>query len=701
MGTELIAPQSPCLRILSLSASQRVPINAAYDIIMYRIVELFKIMAQKILAFVAKSFDPADEAKIDPIIRLLDSFKPLGFIPQSAERSEVESVSEKVRSLIDKSDVLVGIFTQRHPIYRQFNGRWGTAWGALSGKLTPAAWSAPPWVLQESGYALKGNKALVLFRETDVEIPGLQGDLEYISFDPRNPTAALQRANEMITGLIAKAGGIKVETVVQAEVVPAKGKEADMAQEPKTPEKETGPDEGPTDDQTFRSKLLQLWEAVAARDWETAERLYEEGLNWIHAHDPGEEVFWKCFYQRRLFAEGKAEVLSNLRDLASEYKTEHLPLDFLGDCLKDLHEYDEAVKCYLSAASLAPPGARPSLEISAAETLREAKKPNESKKILLKLLDADYAQEPKSQFKILRHLYSLGKESDDKFASFAIAELALRQRPEEMSFRFSLAWDYEEGDQNHMSLYHYKIICDQDEKNAGALNNLGIALANSNLPVLAAQSYKQSYKLGETLAGSNLARKYLDAGLSEEAIALLKEAQTKENCVPEVSRTLAAVHEKIQQDNKEEEKIVAQAEEHRDFLLPFAIGYLSPAATNVHGHWSFPSGELELHLNGSELHGSREDRSSRDSPLASLFGTPKSITRIEKTQFSGNVSGRTCKFNIEKTRTEEPSGWSLLGSPSDSKIEGYILFAEDGYSAEVTELKAGKPEKYYKISKAT
>lgn len=658
-------------------------------------------MAQKILAFVARSFDTTDEAKIDPIIKLLDSFKPLGFIPQSADRPEVESVSQKVRSLIDKSDVLVGIFTQRHLVYR-FNGRWKDAWGALCGRLTPAAWSAPPWVLQESGYALKGNKALVLFRETGVEIPGLQGDLEYIPFDPRNPTQALHRANEMITGLIAKAGGIKVETVVQAEVVQTTEREANLAQEPKPPEKEAGPEERPTDDQTFKAKLIKLLRVVGTGDWEAAEQLFEEGLEWIQAHEPDEEVFWKCFYQRRLFVEGKADALQNLRDLASEYKTEHLPLDFLADCLRDLREYDEAVKCYLGAASLAPTGARSSLEISAAEALQEAKKPNESKKILLKLLDADYAKEPKTQFKVLRHLYSLSKQSDDKFASFAIAEMALHRLPEEMSFRFSLAWDYGEADQDHMSLYHYKIICDQDEKNAGALNNLGIALANNDLSALAVQRYKQSYKLGETLAASNLARKYLDAGLSDEAITLLKEAQTKENCVPDVSRTLAAVYEKTQQNSQEQENVIAQAEQHRDFLLPFATGFLSPIATNLPGRWSFPSGELELQLNWSELSGSREDRTSVHSPLSSLLGTaPKSIIRIAKFQFSGTVSGRTCKFKLEITRTEEPSGWSLLGTPSDSKIEGYILFAEDGSSAEVTELKAGKPEKYYKISKAT
>ena len=621
-------------------------------------------MAQKILAFVAKSFDPLDEAKIDPIIKLLDSFKPLGFIPESAERSEVESVSEKVRSKIDRSDVLVGIFTQRHPVYHRFNGRWRTAWGALSGKLTtPGAWTAPPWLLQESGYALKGNKALILFRETNVEIPGLQGDLEYIPFDPRNPAPALQRANEMITSLIAKAGGIKVETVVQAEAVQAKEKETDMAPEPKPPEKEAGPDEGPADEQAYRIQLLALWEAVAAREWEAAERKYEEGLKWIRARKPDKELFWKCGYRRWTFMEGKADALPRLRDLVSEYKTEYLPLDLLGDCLISLHEYDEAFKCYSDAALLAPANRRCAVEISAADALREAKKPNESRKILLKLRDADYAKEPESQFKILQHFYSLSKESEDKFASFAIAELALHQRPEEMSFRFSVASDYGDADQSHMSLYHYKIICDQDEKNAGALNNLAIALGESDLRVLAVQRYKQSYKLGETLAASNLAHRYLDAGLSDEAIALLKEAQNKENCVPEVSRTLAAVHEKMQQNTQEEKKVVAKAEQHRDFLLPFATGYLSPVATNLHGRWSFPSGELELQLNGSKLSGSREDRTSRDSPLASLFGTPKSVTRIEKSQFIGTVSGRTCKFKLETTRTEEPPGLVLPWGP--------------------------------------
>src|SRR5260221_444163 len=160
-------------------------------------------MAQKIIAFVAKSFASEDEAKIAPIIRLLESFTKLGFIPVSAEQAEVESVSKKVRDKIDESQVLVGVFTRRHPVYR-FESRWKSAKNLLLGRLKPHLWTAPPWVLQESGYALNAKKPLILFRENDVEIPGLHGDLEYISFDPQNPTPALLRASEMINDLMAK-----------------------------------------------------------------------------------------------------------------------------------------------------------------------------------------------------------------------------------------------------------------------------------------------------------------------------------------------------------------------------------------------------------------------------------------------------------------------------------------------------------------
>ncbi len=221
--------------------------------------------------------------------------------------------------------------------------------------------------------------------------------------------------------------------------------------------------------------------------------------------------------------------------------------------------------------------------------------------------------------------------------------------------------------------------------------------------MLAAQRYKRAYELGDTLAASNLANKYLEAGLSDNAITLLKDAQTKENCVPDVSRTLATVHERVQDNNREQEKVLARAEEHRNFLLHFADGLLSPSPTNLEGRWEFPLAEIDLKCVAKTLHGIRENRAQVNALLGmgALFpgSAPKSVTRIERFKFSATLSGRTCKFKLETSKYDEPRSWTFGGLPSSSTIEGYVLFGEDGLSGQVAELKDGKPEKYYKVSK--
>src|SRR5207247_1125055 len=109
-------------------------------------------------------------------------------------------VSVKVRRIIDTSDVLIGFFTKRHQIYVPSHFSIAHPFR----RLRRVGWSAPPWVLQESGFALAKNKDLILLREEEVEIPGLQGDLEYVRFLPENPTAVFAKLSEMIHTLIAK-----------------------------------------------------------------------------------------------------------------------------------------------------------------------------------------------------------------------------------------------------------------------------------------------------------------------------------------------------------------------------------------------------------------------------------------------------------------------------------------------------------------
>jgi len=62
----------------------------------------------KITAFIARSFHAQDDIKIRSIIEHLDSFRPLGFTWETAEKADMESVSQKVRDKIDGSNMFVG-----------------------------------------------------------------------------------------------------------------------------------------------------------------------------------------------------------------------------------------------------------------------------------------------------------------------------------------------------------------------------------------------------------------------------------------------------------------------------------------------------------------------------------------------------------------------------------------------------------------
>src|SRR5712671_5417481 len=161
-------------------------------------------------AFIARSFSETDEPKIAPIVKFLDNFSALGFLAASAEKAEPELVSKKVRDKIDSADVFVCILTQRHPIL-SVEDRLKSAWQVLVGRPAIRGFTAPPWLPQELGYALRAEKRLLIFRESDVEVPMLTGDYEYIDFANGQYDAAFGKATSMINAILAERAGFTVE----------------------------------------------------------------------------------------------------------------------------------------------------------------------------------------------------------------------------------------------------------------------------------------------------------------------------------------------------------------------------------------------------------------------------------------------------------------------------------------------------------
>lgn len=641
----------------------------------------------KITAFIARSFSQEDEPKIEPIVSFLRSFREAGFFAETAERAEVESVSKKVRDMIDASGVFVAIFTKRWPVYE--NGlqvriaiRLALGWSKVE------RWVAPPWVIQESGYALKAianKRKMILFRESGVELPSLQGDLEYIEFDAKDFAPAFQKASEMINGLLREASGTVIETVVRSSP-PVVEAEAENAPSPL--------EKPSTEEMGIGHYFIEMREAIAAKDLHRAEEAFERGLTLAKAESPRMELLWKSAHHRMRYSAGQPEGFEALKKLVEENPGSPEPLSSISLCFYHFQEYEKSAEYALKAADVAPEEDALDYLVRAARALRKANKLEEASKITLGACKVA-TQGGTSNVDLKKELYALLKDNKDFHVAFGIAEWTLHENPGAKDFRFSLAYDYEDAGFSNLSLFHNRILRANDPDHEGVLNNLGVACSKLNLPILAVDAYTESYGKRSTLAADNLARRYLEGGFTSAAASLVKDAMKQENYEPSLPGTLAAIDENRKQEEGREKSLLEEAERHRRFLL--ALGEAFPKDTpTLAGTWRFPDADIPLTLTVGDLKGETEVTVDVSSSFNSLFATPpRPRQETRKIRFSGKVEGRTCKFRME-TEIVSPIG-SLAGPAAR---EGYIAFSADGTSGEICVVKDGKPSEFYSISKA-
>ncbi|MCI0660082.1 MAG: hypothetical protein L0220_03310 [Acidobacteria bacterium] len=112
--------------------------------------------------FIGQSFAKEDQRVNQCVSTIL---KLIGVKVVTGERPKADSISEKVKRLIDEQQVFVGIFTCRDKVARK------------------SEWTTSSWVIDEKAYALGRQKSLILLKEKGVgSIGGIQGDYEYLEF---------------------------------------------------------------------------------------------------------------------------------------------------------------------------------------------------------------------------------------------------------------------------------------------------------------------------------------------------------------------------------------------------------------------------------------------------------------------------------------------------------------------------------------
>ena len=632
-------------------------------------------------AFVARSFDSHDEQRIRPVLAFLETFQKAGFFCQTAEAAEVESVSKKVRKMIDEREVFIGFFTRRDPAYI-FNSKIQGAWQVLCGKTEPESWSAPDWVLQESGYALRGEKKLILLKETGVKVPGLQGDLEYVPFDPNCPAEVFSKLSQMINGLLAEAAGITVSMTLTE-----RKEQSQVAAEPTVSQIPAEAPKDAVEEPDFSYRIGEMFYAADQNDLEGVVEAWKAGSELIADAKAGgrDRIAWDSLYFQCRFTANAIDALEDLKRLRDRYPDRYEPKKAMAHCYYESKEYDSAASLFLEVAGSQEGQRKARNLVLAAQALQETKRYDEAidaVKAALPIVPDSLRDEA-----IALH-YQLLKERGDDYLAFAAAEVALHENPR-LPVRFILGLDYRLKSLNELALYHFKFLYDSDNKNSSALHNVALLSADCKLPVSAVARYKAAFTLGETLSAANLGHIYLNSGMADDAKALINEAMKTDNHVPAVEKCLAEIVQRQESENERETEILKQAADTRSFFLDMGRA-LSAPTPGIDGIWKLPFAEMPLTVISGKLHGTAEVE-RQESGFGFLLG--KVGAQLAKTVdtyvLSGQLTGAVCEFNVTVgERGEHGIAGMLLGN-RPTKF-GFIVFASDVKSARYVELSDSK-----------
>jgi hypothetical protein len=275
---------------------------------------------------------------------------------------------------------------------------------------------------------------------------------------------------------------------------------------------------------------------------------------------------------------------------------------------------------------------------SAAAILAECESRAEAENLLITSLEKSKDIDAKAELYLgLADLYESVSVEDRAL----MLEKVLQLRPMDKDTQFAAGYAYSNAGINGLAAAHYENTLSISSKQEMATNNLGVALTQLELTGLAFEKYKKSVELGGTLAASNLALRFIEAGAYKEAEAVLTEARKTE----EVHQNVFSTSTKLQNLKREEReqivKVRVAAEKHKSFLLKYADAMLR------RDEWVAPGGEWKLTTGKAgnvKLEGSKLEVTWTEDEGDGIF------RKQVQHRFRGEQRGRVAKGSFERLK---------------------------------------------------
>lgn len=310
-------------------------------------------------------------------------------------------------------------------------------------------------------------------------------------------------------------------------------------------------------------------------------------------NDAGESLAkWEAWGAYVRMLEGESVSLQAIRDQVAKFPNVLDLHRILGDALKHYGDAEEAIGIYLAAFDRAGDmGQATSFAVRLIETASKAMAGLDYLGLTSRLLTLP-RNGPNAEASFSYAMRGVAEAIGLSQITQAIDEVRIKLNPSDSNLKFSLAHSFGQVDADLTMLYYENIP--NQERNATAWNNLGVAYSNLHMPGLAVSAYETASDNGETIADGNLANKLLTAGFFELARSQAQKAIAKPNPHNNAVVVLSSIAEAQAEEEKKRSAARTSAEKKQRFIRQLGFAALQPADATIVGIWQTPDGILEV-----------------------------------------------------------------------------------------------------------
>lgn len=645
-------------------------------------------------AFIGHSFSSDDEAVVRAFLKIFDEIKEMdiGFSWQHAEAAEAKELADKVLRLMQDKNLFIGICTKNEEAVLSENLKPTFFGNNRMASAESFKSKTSDWIIQEIGLAIGKGMDVILLVESGLRPPGgLQGNKEYIVFDRAYPEKVFVKISEMIRSLIPKTTAV---TRIEAEVRTA------------PEEKSTEPSQDkdwlkPKPDWKREDFERALRDSILLDVKDSEQAIDQAYLETEDGKESYKRESWKAYHELLLLRWGKGGQLTKLDQFAVDHPDNADVLMYRAQGYQRYGEHEKAAQHFEAAAQKAQsPLDKLHRYGDAAIALVKATRREQAHR----LIDQIKSMAPAVENGELTLLYTLRaiaeiEKANDDFCS--LTEKILDFHPADIYLRFELAYKYSEKGAEDLSLYHYLKIPYQ-ERTPITWNNLGVQFEHFELASKSVNAYRMSEEHEETLAMSNLAQRFTNAGFLEEAEEICNRAMKIKGYHKNVGSTISRIKSVPEAEEKKVEEIQQKAVLISEFFKNYGHALAQETVGEYQGRWQGSECELSIAIKGNsfEAEGSFE-RTSYNSLAGLLIGKPESSPKKTRylVKYEGTIHGKAVEAIYKQINEDDPpKSQSLLGLAVDPGKSVLMVISDFFEEIQIYE-KAEKDNKLYKFTR--